>query len=201
MSTSISVYAVPLDQLTRVLGSRDRPLADAVAGKMSGWFARIDKLADPDPDPDEPPVPTCSEALHRIIEGDLADVPGFHGYVYGYAFEALCAYLGEELEGISAIAGSSEWIETIDRWLDEAGVPLRLQDLVFGPGPVILPEPDDYPMIGHWPPEVIARSLGPIREVDLEGADFETDGTVRQIRDWVEFAAARPGTGLIGCLS
>src|SRR5947209_7238600 len=204
MSTTLTVYVVPLDQLARVPGSGDRDLADTMGIESPAWFARIDELADPDPDPDEDDqtVPTCLEALRRIVEGVArGSVPGHHGYVYGYAIEALCGHLGEELENVASISGSSDWVDEIDRFLGEVEVPLSLTDLVFGGSPVPIPEPDDCPAIGWWSPEQIARAVGPLRNVYVGDPNDDPGWTVLQIRRWVEQAAGRPGHALVGFLS
>jgi hypothetical protein len=202
---SLTVYAVPLDELARVPGSRDRALIDAVVAESEYSFSQVDEMAerfDEEEDGEENRVPTCRVALTRLVEGeDLGDVPGHHGYVYGYVLEGVCSHLGEEMENVSAISGSSRWMDGIDRLLAEVEVPLSLVDLVYGGSPIRIPEPDDYPAIGRWSPEQVERALGPLRGVYAEPSKGDEWDTVLQIRRWVEFAAARPGHGIVGFLS
>jgi len=194
MSSTFSVYAVSFDRLRRVPGSRDRALIEAIATTHEDFFAQIDELAD-----SEEEVPTCREALEQLVEGSpLAD---HLGHLYGYALEAVCAHLGRELDGVPAISGASGWIDPVDAFLREKGVPITLTDLVFGASPVDLPTPDDHPYIGSWPPESIPTALAAIRGVDTAGLDFETAETVDLIRGWLEAAASEPGAGLVGVLS
>ncbi len=201
MSSSITVYVVSFDQLARVRGSGDRALVNSVVASSEYLFSQVDAMND-NPDPDDDPIPTCREALTRFVNGDdLGKVPRSHGYVYGYALEGLCSYLGEALEPISSISRSGAWIETIDRFLVELEVPLSLTDLVFGGSPIPIPEPNDCPAIGRWSPEQVARALRPLRGVLVEEPEDDPGSTLLLVRGWVEAAAGQPGSGLVGFLS
>jgi hypothetical protein len=207
MSNRLSVYAVNVDKLAAVIGSGDRQLEAKIAGWAVRWFADIDELADrdeddDDDDDDEEPTPTCLEVLSRLIEGvDPNAVPVLHRYVYGYVFQALCGFLGEELDAISSIAQSSKWIDSIDQYLAEIEIPVKFADLIYSGCPVPIPEPDDYPMIGRLSPEVIAQGLEPLRSVVLAHPNDDPESTVLQLRQWFEHASARPGSSLVGFLS
>jgi hypothetical protein len=194
MSSTFSVYAVPYDRLKRVPGSRDRDLVEAIVGAHEHFFAQIDELAD-----EEDEVPSCREALAQIVEG--APLAGHLGYLYGYALEAVCDHLGRELDGVSSISRAAGWIDPVDEFLRDKGVPIALSDLVFGACPVDIPTPDDHPFIGSWPPMVIPAALEAIRRVDATGVDYDTAESVAQIRGWLEAAAVEPGVGLVGFLS
>lgn len=194
MGSTFRVYAVPFGRLKRVPGSRDRALADAIAVEHADRFADVDDLADEEED-----VPTCREALDRLVDGEIrADDPG---YVYGYVLEAVCSHLGRELEGVSGISGASGWIDPVDTFLRSRGFPLELVGLVFGACPVEFPTPDDAPYIGSWPPEAIPAALESIRAVDESGEDFDVAETVGLIRRWLEAAAEEPDCGIVGVLS
>lgn len=196
MGSTFRVLAVPFDRLVRAPGSRDRALATAVAVEQADRFAAIDAMADED---EEPPAPSCREALDRILDGEpRADDPG---YVYGYAVEALCAHLGRELEGVSGISGASGWIEPVDDFLGPRGFPVTLSSLVFGRCPVMIPRPDEHPFIGSWPPDSVPGALAAIRAVDASGEDDDTRESVDLIRGWLEAASEQPGWGLVGFLS
>lgn len=196
MGATFTVYAVPFDQLRRVPGSGDRALVAAIAASGAYFLAQVDDLADADAGEE---VPTCREALGQLVDG--RPMAGHLGYLYGYALEAICAHLGRELEGVSAISRASGWIDPVDAFLGAAGVPVALTDLVFGPCPVAIPTPDDHPFIGSWPPAAIPAALAALRRADANGLDEEAAATVALIRDWLEAAAAEPGLGLVGFLS
>jgi hypothetical protein len=193
MSSAFTVYLVPFDQLKRVPGSKDQGLIEAIAESHEYFYSSIDELAEDDD------VPTCREALEQIVNGEpLAE---HLGYLYGYALEAICSHLGEELEGVSAISRASGWIEPVDAFLKDKGVPVTLTDLVFGRGPIDLPTPDDHPYIGCWPPEAITEAWRAIQGAEVTGLGLSTAETLRLIGTWLESAARTPGTGLMGVLS
>jgi hypothetical protein len=195
VSSTITVYAVPFDRLRRVPGSRDPGLAEAVGTEFGYFLSRIDELKK---DEDEG-VPTCREAVGQIVAG--AALSPRLGYLYGYALEAICAYLGRELPAVHAISRAAAWVDGVDDLLHGRGVPVRLSDLVYGGCPVAIPPPDDSPCIGSWPPRVIPAALGAIRGAGLAGLDHESAGTLAQVRGWLEAAAEDPGDGLVGFLS
>ena len=88
VSSTLTVYAVSFDRLRRVPDSRDPGLAEAIGTEFGYFLSRIDELKK---DEDEE-VPTCREAVGQIIAG--ATLSPRLGYLYGYALEAICAYLG-----------------------------------------------------------------------------------------------------------
>src|SRR5262249_34899994 len=123
------------------------------------------------------------------------------GYLYGYALEAICAYVGRELPNVPGICGTSAWVDKVDAYLRREGVAVGLAELIYGSYPVEIPEPDDYPFIGSWPPQVIPGAVEAIRRADVRGLDFEMAETVTQIRAWLEAVAEDPEEGLVGFLS
>jgi hypothetical protein len=201
MSTTLEVYAVSLDELRRVAGSRDEGLISAIVVEQASWLAEIDAIRDVDEE-EAGETLTCAQALAQIINGEIrAEVPWYQRHLYGYALEALCGHLGEPLENVSAITGASGWVDEVDAFLIENDVPIRLSDLMFGKIPLEIPEPDDYPCIGSWSAGVIAGALVPLRRIGGNPEDPEMAETIGQLRDWIEAAASRPGYGLVGFLS
>jgi hypothetical protein len=194
MSSTLNVYAISFERLKRIPGSRDPALVEQVGTEFEDFFARIDKLGD-----DEDEILSCREAVAQIVNGD--PLSPHLGYVYGYALEAICASLGRELPNVAGISGASDWVDEVDETLRSKGVPVELTNLIFGGSPLEIPEPDDYPFIGSWPPSVIPAALGAIRGVDLESLNYEMAETIAQLRAWLEAAAENPEEGLIGVLS
>jgi hypothetical protein len=194
MSSTLTVYAISFERLERVPGSRDLALVGAIGTELEDFLARIDELRD-----DEDETPSCREAVAQIVAG--APLSPHLGYLYGFALEAICAYIGRELPNVSGICGTSAWVDQVDDYLRSEGVPVGLAGLIYGGCPVEIPEPDDYPFIGSWPPQVIPSALGAIRGVETEGLDYEMAETIAQIRAWLEAAAENPEEGLIGFLS
>lgn len=85
MSYCHMFYAVDLDQLRQVAGSKDRALYDQLAAENDS----LDKAE--------------LNALKRIIQGRCEKTAGDE-YLYGYALKALCEHLGEPIgEDVAAI--------------------------------------------------------------------------------------------------
>jgi hypothetical protein len=192
MSSTINVYAVSIDRLNQLLGSRDQAEIDAVVSSHKGFLATIDDI-------DDEAEMTCAQAVAELVNGS-PDKDG-PGYLYGYALEALCAYAGEELPNICGIVGASRWIEETDALLERLQVPLRLMDLVYRGSPVPIPDPDDSPCIGRWPADQIPTALAALRAVDFNPLDRDAAETLEQIRGWLEAAAREPGASIVGFLS
>ena len=192
MSSSINVYAVPLERLRQVVGSRDQTVIDAIVEGHEDFLSSIDDI-------DDDAELSCADAVAELINGELSeDAPG---YLYGYAVEAICSHVGEALPNICPIAGASDWIEEVDALLEGKGIPIRLNGLVYGGSPVSIPEPDDYPFIGSWSAAELAAAKTAFDNADLTDVDPEMAETLQQMRRWVEAAANGPGVSTVGFLS
>jgi hypothetical protein len=192
MSSSINVYAVPLERLTQVVGSRDQGLIDAIVEGREDFLSSIDDI-------DDEAEMTCADAVAELINGEASeDAPG---YLYGYALEAICSHVGDELPNICPIVGAADWIEEVDRILERKRIPVRLSALVYGGSPIPIPEPDDCPFIGQWTPAEIAAAATAFQAADPADVDQATADALQQARRWVEVAAKKPGTSIVGFLS
>jgi hypothetical protein len=188
---STSVYLIPFGELKQVVGSRDPALLKAITAERADMLADADELR---ADGDEL---TCAEALGRLIEGEGYSDDDSVAYLYGYALEVLCDYLGEFAETVDNRS------EIIDPYFARCGVPLKFRDLVFGdevirPG---LPYAGDPPHIGSWSPEAVSHALAPLFAIDLEALRAEEKilaKSVGSIRTWVKTTAHRRGWGIIG---
>jgi hypothetical protein len=192
MSSAINVYAVSVERLKGVIGSRDEGLIEAIVEGQEGFLESIDDI-------DDEAETTCAEAVAELINGEVSeDAPG---YLYGYALEAICSHLGEELPNVCPISGASDWIEEVDEVLERKGIPVRLNRLVYADSPVEIPEPDDYPFIGEWTAAEVAGAVAAFQTADLTDVDEEMAETIEQMRGWVEVAAKEPGASVVGFLS
>jgi len=192
VSSAINVYAVAVDQLRRAFGSRDQKLIAAIVTSHKHFLSTIDDI-------DDEAEMSCAQALAELVNGTQPKDGA--GYLYGYALEALCGHLGEELPNICPIAGASAWIEEMDRLLASRRVPLQLMQLVFGGSPVPIPEPDDAPCIGVWRADELPAAAAAFRALDPSGLDHDMTETLAQFRGWVEAALRTPGRSIIGFLS
>jgi hypothetical protein len=203
LSTAVYVYAVPVDRLRAVPGSRDKRLLDA-ARKSTGFFEMVDKMAEDHEDEEEGSPPACAAAVEQIVNGNPCDAR--FGYVYGYAYEALCMALGAETErSWTSIARSYDWFPRIDKALAALGVTLKVSDLLFRGALIDIPQPDDYPNLGWWTDAEIAGTAKVLQGLDLERLDAATRKAVggvadaiEDIRSWIDVATSRPGNWLIG---
>src|SRR6185312_9331206 len=102
MSSSLNAYAVSLDQLRQVVGSRDKALIDAIISGHARFLTTIDNI-------DEEADFSCAQAVAHLVNGEIdEDVPG---YLYGYAVEATCLHVGRKLPNVCPIGSS--WIEEV----------------------------------------------------------------------------------------
>jgi hypothetical protein len=192
MSSTFDVYAVADERLKQVVGSRDKALADAIVASQEHLLSSVDEI-------DEESELKAADALRELIDGQLSGDGG--GYLYGYALKAICAHIGQELPEISGVAGASDWMNEVDGVLESKGLPMTLNALVYGGSPVEIPEPDDYPFIGKWDASKVPAALASFRAADLSDVeDDEIAETITQMRQWLEAAAQKAGTSLIGFL-
>jgi hypothetical protein len=192
MSSSINVFVVDLDQLRGAIASGDKELVEAICQDQESFLATIDDI-------DDEAELKCGEAVAHLICGTPSDE--YPGYLYGYALEAICRQVGRELENICPICGAGDWLEEVDKALQDQRVPIALSTLVYGECPVKIPTPGDYPFIGSWPHQSILPALTALQWLEMFGLDREMTQTFQQIRSWLADAATTPGQSIVGFLS
>jgi hypothetical protein len=202
MSTAVYVYSVPADRLRAIPGFNDKQLLDYVS-ELEGFFETIDEIrADFDEEEEQPPE--CEQAYRQIVKGQ--PYTEAFGYVYGYAYEAICMAIGTETEpSWTQIARSYDWFKDIDRALAELKIKLKVTDLLYR-GPLIdIPRPDDFPALGWWTADEVAEAARVFQSFDLSKVGKKTAKKVKpvadaieDIRSWITVAAGRAGEWLIG---
>ena len=199
MSSGLSVYAVSIDQLKRVLGSRDPRWIKAVQENAASLIESVDDIQTADEEGEEPH--TCGEAVAHLINGETSEA--LPGSLYGFALEAICSEVGEFAGDACPINRVSGFVEWLDEGLAAHGVPVRMEKLIFGTDPVPLPDRDENPLIGWWSPEECAAAAAAFRNVDLvtAEADAEMRESLEQVLEWVQQAAATPGMSIVGFLA
>lgn len=193
MSLSINVYAIQMDRIKNLVGSKDKAVISAITQEFKYFFSGVDDI-------DPKAGLTCAGALEQLINGDMSD--DAPGYLYGYAFESLCAYAGEELSNICPIAhaDAENWIRMIDVVLEKEAVAVRLSRLLFGGCPISIPEPYDFPYIGHWTPARLDQAKEVIQTADLSHQDSDIDKTLKQMKEWVEAGTKKADITIVGFL-
>ena len=191
-------YLVPADRLLGLIGSGDRQFLAEIAEQQADRIAELDENFDDHRDEDEEDDSARLGTLEAI--GEIIDGKPIHehlGHVYGYAFERICDHLGELLPN-SYAGGRSAWVDRIDAHLGRLGLGLSLTNLIYRGPPTPLPDPDDYPFIGHWTASEVAAAAGAIEGLDLDCPDSEEEGALKEIRGWLEDSRAKPGSMIVG---
>lgn len=198
MSTTLTAYAIDLDELTAAAGSKDEALVADVLAAFGDDLACHD---DDDPwkvNEGDPPLPLTADALRAIVMGGPTDDRA--GYKYGAALEALVRHLGEELPNQMWCSIRWTWLRLLDKALTEAGVPQAVFSttlLTARGSPVPIPPPSDFPGIGHLTPAEVRAALAA-----FDGADWskvtvpEAIESLEEARGWLMHCAAA-GRGLI----
>ncbi len=192
MSSTITVFAVSLERIKQAVGSQDESLLAQIVTEQDYYLKNTDSI---DGDCDF----KCEDALADIIHGRVTE--DMAGYLYGYAFGIICRQLGVELDNIPGIARAATWIERIDASLQEIFSPIQLSDFLYTGCPISIPEPDDYPFIGHLPATRIAAILGELSTLDLTGLESNAAEILGQMTAWLKTANTTPGASLVGFLS
>ncbi|MBA9005050.1 DUF7691 family protein [Thermomonospora cellulosilytica] len=185
MSYAIMPYAVRMDDLRSMIGSRDRRLLDGLLTHYADELADIDGLRDNvGLGGDE--VTSAQTALRQMIMGEEYDQR--IGFVYGYCFKLLCRVL----KGTSTLGNDGwwsmrfGWFGMVHEELKNAGVDFDPTSLIFSGTPFGLPS-TDFPCIGHTTPDEmrgLLESLGPLGPDSVGDPDAWT--AIRQIREWLE---------------
>jgi hypothetical protein len=185
MGYGLMVYSVDLDKITALCGSGN----DAVRRSISGRFRQqiISRNNDLDLS-NERGEPSIFEGIRHIVMGDPKTLPGF---VYGYAFEYIVEFYGKFLDNGLFYTCKLDWLrEEIAVQLRAAGATVEMDALLFSK-PLELPDPDDFPVYGHWSAAAIAASVEPLRAAPNKSEELAA------ILAWCELATSR-GEGIIG---
>ena len=146
MSLLIHPYAVDLDELRHIVGSRNASYLRALREQFAEDLADLDASDDEDAEGDDRVI-SATDALADLIAGGPYREGWHHAPKYGYVLRLLCEDRGEMRPN------SWTFAEEADRLLEAAGVPapvLRVGDhLTYRGAPVAMPEPDDFPSIGY----------------------------------------------------
>jgi hypothetical protein len=198
MSETLYTYAVPAARLAAVPGSRDRrsltrirqgyPLAGWVDEQIGECNERAEEFGD------EGRIEvTFPEALRRIVYGEPL-TGADESFVYGFAYDAICRWLGRELPCAFLPFDFAQ----LDASLAQLGVPLRVTGLCFRGTVFPLPQAGEFPSIGSWTAQEMAAAKGPLERVSLPGLESVVASCVRQVRDW--YPLLEEGDCVVGVL-
>jgi len=167
MSVSAVVYSVPPSKLLGAIGSKDAALKRA-----------LELGQDPQ-----------SRALAALIDGQPQPAKRSAATVI-YGFERLCAHLGRSF-GCNFSPTDVDLLDKIDAELKGRGLPLSLSRLIYGPPPVPLPPPDDFPTVGHIEAARIQAAFAALPPDGLSSDDPRIDAVLFDLCEWLTIAAAR----------
>jgi hypothetical protein len=173
MSYTVVPYLLKIDELAKVIGSRDQSLMIAVlkanAKKVIASRERalmiVALKADAKLDEGELGAVKetvndyqyhSAEAVQAIVNGDLNN-NRIHGFQYGYGLEMICMYLGEEqcVKQLESVNGSWTFYDMWDWILDSQS-------------PIALPRHNDiFPSIGHFRLADIPKELERTQTLDF----------------------------------
>jgi hypothetical protein len=175
MSATLRAFAIDIDRLRAVFGSKDAALVAAVKAKQAAAFARNRKWFGSEI---EDGALTLEVALDEIVAGKITGDRS-SGFQYGNATELLCVQLGEELE--SECLGSLTDLE-LETGLQTSGSPLPT------------PAPEDFPEIGFLTSTQVHAELAQLKADHGEDDDLaEVQG---ELISHLE-RATELGTGLV----
>jgi hypothetical protein len=193
MGYALAVYSVPHKALLAVRGSKDKALLDRIWTDCP-HTGPVDELIDGRNARREEQIEVkFRDAVRQLLYG--GPLEGAPGFVYCYALEGICWALGRWLDN-DEVPGFH--FEELDDFLTEQGVPLTIQQLAFGGPPIPLPEPDDFPGIGCWTPELIQAGAVALKQLNRDGVPDYLLASIETIDSWLAHAIDQAGNCLVG---
>jgi hypothetical protein len=183
-------------EVTRIPGSNDIELLEEVLDARSNEFAMYDQGADPFGEDYDPPF-THAQALREIFAGEYSRLDC--GVYYGWAFDLLCAYLGEWMHKWCN-RWPPAWLSQLDAAMEEGGIRLRFQKGLVEACPVPLPNnPASIPGIGHWTHKQVVKAIPKFEELVSRVKEKELLHSLKEeMLPWLRGCAAQAGSMLIG---
>jgi hypothetical protein len=197
MGYCVTAIAVDLDEVRAVLGSKKKALLARLRTDFAGTLDQIDEMIadhvenDTDEDGNPPESLTTAEVLRHLVMGE--PYRDDFGFAYAYCFESLCLHYGEFLDNRHWSAMHSEWFDTVEKGLKQAGVgkeDFSLTMLFFRGPPVELPEISDFPAVGYLTKPEVAKARAVLAKADLTKVKrSDVVESIEQIRSWLDTCA------------
>jgi hypothetical protein len=192
MGSFLNPYLVDYDELRAVPGSKDSKLLKEILTTCKGFLASVDDL------PMESPL-SCTQAVEQIINGDPVNEDW--GFVYGYAYEAICKTIGSNLDPWPMSTKGSELFGQLDQALTSMSVALRFADLTGRGCLITIPKPVGFPFLGWWTAEEVAQAAPLLRKWARRKSDSELTRLLKDVRTWLEEALENEDDWVVGVYS
>ena len=193
MSHGVTPFAVSLQQLREVVGSRSKALLRELREEFE------EELLDDDEAVEEanlsesfdPELPLSDALRHLVMDEERWD---YEGAKYGFAVELLCSYYGLFLPNDRWQSTPLEWIETINDVMIEAGVEIEkfsiFGHMLYRGCPLDIPEIEDFPYIGYVELSEIPNAMESLSDELIASIKHRDADEIRkailQIREWLE---------------
>ncbi len=190
-------YLVDQGEVLRIPGSRDyallkQMLAKEGQGESLAWLD--DELADEIED--ECPGLSHAQALREIFDGQFTHPDA--GFVYGWAFDFICSYLGRWMHD-RFHRSSTALLEKLDAEFVQHRVSLRFFGGLIDNCPIALPtDRDGMPGIGFWPPETMRQAAPALHSMLAKETDADMVGVLEEIDGWLAAARDEPQSMVVG---
>ncbi|MFF3978293.1 hypothetical protein [Streptomyces sp. NPDC001828] len=203
MSSSLSVYLLDVAATRALVGSGDDTLLEVIRDNYGDDMARDDDYFS---DEIERGAPTAYEALSAVVHGGPFSEAAQYAFQYGYAYRRLCSLTGSFLPNSNFTPHRGAWLAVVDQGLKALGITaVSVEAFSHGGPPAPLPH-TFMPGYGEWTPDHIARALEQFetaqRAIDASGQapplEPEVLEAVTECLDWMRYAQARPGHGVVG---
>ncbi len=144
MGDGFKVFFVSMERVTKVFGSNDRELEDAVVDANS----YEDHLFD-EPGAYNEESHRWRRAVRGIFSGDVSDPALEH--IYARAFESICEVIAGDAPTRGTCPFRPAYARDLDTAFDAAKLPaaIRWSKLLYSGAPVPIPW-TEYPLIGSW---------------------------------------------------
>lgn len=201
MSYGITAIAVDLKRIEALQSAarsvfrkgKARVVLQQLTTEEAEQFERFDEMLDDVLDPDEPrPAISFEVALTNLVFGRAMN--GQFGFLYGYALEMLCLHYGERLPNRHWSGMGSDWGETVQQGLTDAGVDERVISVrhwMYRGAPLKIPAPDDFPSIGYVRAAEVSPALIELQKATADSLNEEVAESVDEVRHWLTTCQVR----------
>ncbi|HEY9774612.1 MAG TPA: hypothetical protein V6C81_12485 [Planktothrix sp.] len=175
MGNWISIYTDELDELKKVVQSRDEAAAKTAIDRYQQKAGNHAK-------------PATIDAIKRIVDGKYETGEQPDGHTLIFAFEHLCRSYAQEAETVEIYVDQDSFPEIFEFVFNSNSDPFRLPMSEMG-----------SPACSHWPPEGVKKYLKLFSTTNLERVRERTDsdyGTELEALCKVLKAASERGQGV-----